>query len=55
MVDPLVRRNHSLVAAGLAELLYGGMEIGDTFYLPLFMRAGCRTSTRCGFSPRRRS
>lgn len=35
MIDPLVRKNRWLAAAGLSELVYGLLEIGDTLYLLL--------------------
>jgi hypothetical protein len=35
MIDPLVKRNRWLTAAGLFELIYGLAETGDTFYLLL--------------------
>lgn len=35
MIDPLVKRNRWLQAAGLTELIYGLAECGDTLYLPL--------------------
>jgi hypothetical protein len=35
MIDPLVRKNRWLAAAGLFELLYGAAECIDTFYVLL--------------------
>jgi hypothetical protein len=35
MINPLVKRNRWLAAAGLFELLYGAAEIGDTVYVLL--------------------
>jgi hypothetical protein len=38
MMDEKIKANRWLLAAGLAELIYGIGEIGDTFYL-LFLQA----------------
>jgi hypothetical protein len=38
MIDPLVKKNRWLLAAGLTELVYGLGEAGDTLYL-LFLQA----------------
>ena len=35
MIEPLVKKNRWLAAAGLFELIYGLCEIGDTLYLLL--------------------
>ncbi|MBN1537037.1 MAG: hypothetical protein JW908_09920 [Anaerolineales bacterium] len=33
MIDPLVKKNGWLLAAGLAMLVYGAIEIGDSLYV----------------------
>jgi hypothetical protein len=35
MIDPLVKKNHWLLSAGLAQLIYGLGEVGDSLYLLL--------------------
>ncbi|MBN2083941.1 MAG: hypothetical protein JW748_01865 [Anaerolineales bacterium] len=35
MINPLVKRNHGLMTAGLAQLVYGLGEVGDSLYLLL--------------------